>query len=86
MPSSEMLPHVCLIRTDISDERSTSIIRVTRFVQLGTMLAVTSNRRKLRRNAPIFIVTAVKAKILHVFEVVHFDAHSCALSKHSIND
>jgi hypothetical protein len=36
--------------TDILDELSAPIIRETRFGELGTTLAVTSNRRKLRRN------------------------------------
>jgi hypothetical protein len=31
MPSSEMLRRVALVRTDVSEERSTSIIGVTRF-------------------------------------------------------
>jgi hypothetical protein len=35
--------HVALVRTDVSEECSTSIIRVTRTGELGTMLAVTSN-------------------------------------------
>jgi hypothetical protein len=35
---------------DVSEERSASIIRVTRMGELGTTLAVTSNRRTLRRN------------------------------------
>jgi hypothetical protein len=39
-----------LVRTDISDELGASIIRVTRIGELGTMLAVTSNQRTLRRN------------------------------------
>jgi hypothetical protein len=38
-----------LVRTDVSEELSASIIRVTRIGELGT-LAVTSNRRTLRRN------------------------------------
>jgi hypothetical protein len=42
MPSSEILHHVALVRTDISEELSASIIRVTRIGELGT-LAVTSN-------------------------------------------
>jgi hypothetical protein len=46
MPSSEMLHCVALVRTDVSEERSASIIRVTRIVELG-ILAVTSNRHKL---------------------------------------
>jgi hypothetical protein len=41
---------VVLVRTDVSEERSASIIRVTRISELGTTLAVTSNRRTLRRN------------------------------------
>jgi hypothetical protein len=43
-----------LVRTDISEERSASIIRVTRIVELG-ILAVTSNRRKLRRKTEVYL-------------------------------
>jgi hypothetical protein len=39
--------HVVLVRTDVSQERIGSIIRVTRIGELGT-LAVTSNRNMLR--------------------------------------
>jgi hypothetical protein len=49
MSSSGVLRHVALVRTDVSDERSASIIRITRISELGT-LAVTRNRRTLRRN------------------------------------
>jgi hypothetical protein len=44
-----MLRRVALVRTDVSEELSASFIRVTRIGELGT-LAVTSNRRTLRRN------------------------------------
>jgi hypothetical protein len=37
-------------RTDVSEELSASIIRVTRISEPGTTLAVTSNGRMLRRN------------------------------------
>jgi hypothetical protein len=37
------------LRTNVSEERSASIIMVTRIGELGT-LTVTSNRRTLRRN------------------------------------
>jgi hypothetical protein len=40
-----MLRRVALVRTDVSEESSTSFIRVTRIGELGTKLAVTSNRR-----------------------------------------
>jgi hypothetical protein len=43
-----MLGRVAVVRTDVSEELSASIIRVTRIVELGTTLAVTSNRSTLR--------------------------------------
>jgi hypothetical protein len=48
MVSSGMLRCVALVITDVSDELSASFIRVTRIGELGTTLAVTSNRRTLR--------------------------------------
>jgi hypothetical protein len=50
MVSSEMLRRVALVRTDVSEKPSASFIRVTRIGELGTTLAATSNRRKLRRS------------------------------------
>jgi hypothetical protein len=50
MPSSEVLRHVALVRTEVSEENIASVIRMTRIGELGTTLAVTSNRSKLRRN------------------------------------
>jgi hypothetical protein len=75
MPSSGMLHRVALARTGVSEEHCTSIIRVTRIGELGTMLAVTNNQSMLRRNTTphsitsqkriFFIVTTRKPKILH---------------------
>jgi hypothetical protein len=48
MSSSGMLRRVALVRTNVSEELSFSIIRVTRIGDLGTTLPVTSNRRTLR--------------------------------------
>jgi hypothetical protein len=47
MLSSGMFRSVALVRTDVSEEHIASIIRVTRFSELGTTLAVTSNRRSV---------------------------------------
>jgi hypothetical protein len=42
-----MLRRVVLIRTDVTEELSASFIKVTKIDELGTTLAVTSNRRTL---------------------------------------
>jgi hypothetical protein len=42
-----MLRRVVLVRTGVSEERIASIIRVTRIGEIGTVLAVTSNRSTL---------------------------------------
>jgi hypothetical protein len=50
MPFPDMLRLVALVRTDVSEERIASIIRVTNIGELGTTLVVTRNRRTLRSN------------------------------------
>jgi hypothetical protein len=47
MASSGMLRREALVRAGVSEELSASVISVTRIGELGTTLAVTSNRRKL---------------------------------------
>jgi hypothetical protein len=42
-----MLRRVTLVRTEVSGEPSASFIRLTKIGELGTTLAVTSNRRTL---------------------------------------
>jgi hypothetical protein len=42
-----MLRRVALVRTDVSEEFSASIIRATRIGEVGTTLALTSNLRRL---------------------------------------
>jgi hypothetical protein len=49
MRYSGILSRVALVRTRVSEEYTALIIRVTRIGELGT-LAVTSNRRMLRRS------------------------------------
>jgi hypothetical protein len=48
MASSGMIRRVALLRAEVSEELSASFIRMTRIGELGTTLAVTSNRRMLR--------------------------------------
>jgi hypothetical protein len=55
-----VLRRVALIRTDVSEEPSAPFITVTRIGELGTTLAVTSNRRTLRR----FLTRATRRNIL----------------------
>jgi hypothetical protein len=51
MASSRMFRRVALVRTDVSEELSASIIKVTRIDEVGRTLAVNIIRRTLRRNA-----------------------------------
>jgi hypothetical protein len=44
MASSGMLRRVDLVRSNLSEELSASLIRVTRIGELGSTLAVTSNQ------------------------------------------
>jgi hypothetical protein len=47
MESSGILRHVALVRTDVSEERSVSFIRVTTIVELRTLVFLRSVRRLL---------------------------------------
>jgi hypothetical protein len=53
-----MLGSVTLVRTDVSEELSACFIRVKRISELGTMLAVTINRRTLLVHSKWLLVTA----------------------------
>jgi hypothetical protein len=56
-----MLRRVALVRTDVSEELSASFIRVTRIDELGTTLAVTSNRCKLNHKFKFFQLSVINA-------------------------
>jgi demethoxyubiquinone hydroxylase (CLK1/Coq7/Cat5 family) len=59
-----MLRRVALVRTDVSEERSASIIRVTRIGELGTTLAVSSNQRTLLGSSePSLLTRAIRRNI-----------------------
>jgi hypothetical protein len=53
-----MLHRVALVRTDVLEEHSASIIKVTKIGELGTTLAVTSNRSTLLGSVSRLLVTA----------------------------
>jgi hypothetical protein len=53
-----MLRRVSLVITYVSEEHNASFIRVRRIGELEKPLAVTSNRRTLRRNTTRLLVTA----------------------------
>jgi hypothetical protein len=59
-----MLRHVALVRTDLSEELSASFITVTRIAEIETTLAVTSNQRRLRRNAKRICITSQRASVV----------------------
>jgi hypothetical protein len=59
MASSGMLRRVALVRTDVSEELSASIIREKRIGELGTTLAVTSTR--LVPSSPILVILMMEA-------------------------
>jgi hypothetical protein len=54
-----MLRRVALVRNDVSEELSTSFIRVTIIGELGTTLAVTSNRLYLRSMHRLLVTASV---------------------------
>jgi hypothetical protein len=69
MVSSGMLHRVSLVRTDVSEELSTSFIRVTRLGELGTTQAISSNRRRLLVRACVVprspsLVTLMKERLI----------------------
>jgi hypothetical protein len=55
MASSGLLRRVALVIIDVSEELSAYVIRVTKIGELGTTLAVTSNRRPLGRTTKYLV-------------------------------
>jgi hypothetical protein len=65
MPSSEILRRVALVRTDVSEERMASIIKVIRIGELGTTLAVTSSMPRLLVTAKVVPSSSSLATLMH---------------------
>jgi hypothetical protein len=68
------LRRVALVRTDVSEERSASIIRVT-LGELGTTSVVTGNRRRLLASSSV-----VERDTLHLYDIVQLCWHRKRLS------
>jgi hypothetical protein len=90
MQTFGMLRRVALVRTEVSEECRASIIRVTRIGELGTTLAVTSNRRRVPRkhcnmyfNALQHLCTWNNSVSSTVDSILHadFSRHGIQLSK-----
>jgi hypothetical protein len=64
MASSLMLRRVDLVRTDVSEERSASRIRVTRISELGRTLAVTSNVLQLLLTASVVLNSSILVTLM----------------------
>jgi hypothetical protein len=70
MASSGMLRRMTIVRTDVSEERSASFIRVTRIDELGTTLAVTSKPHTLRRNTSSVLRLLVTASVVPISPIL----------------
>jgi hypothetical protein len=68
-----MLCLVALVRTDVSEKISASFIRVTRIDELGTTLAVTSNRRRMCDYTQVPTAEAMKPSVCWNIRGKNFD-------------
>jgi hypothetical protein len=76
-------------KIEVSEELSASFISVTRIGELGTTLAVTSNRRRLRRNAKSVFTRATRRNIaedtiLHSHRRENLKSYTVFLLLHTI--
>jgi hypothetical protein len=69
-----MLLRVDLVRTDVSEELSAPLIRVTRISELGTTLVLTSSVRQLLVRASVFpsslILVTLKNEALSSYQTL----------------
>jgi hypothetical protein len=82
MATSGLLRRVALVITDVSEEVSVSFIRMTRIFELVTTLAVTSNRRTLRRNNLTTMRNIPEDAILHSHRREDLKSHTSSLVYH----
>jgi hypothetical protein len=86
MAFSGILRRVDLVRTDVSDELSASIISVAKIGELGTTLGVTSNRSVCRSLVKFNVVPSSPILVTMMMEVLNSSETSVLLtaSRHTI--
>jgi hypothetical protein len=68
--------YVVFVRTDVSEELTVSVIRLTRIRELGIALAGTSNRPTLRRNTSSRFLVNLKADALCLRNFGSYKSHA----------
>jgi hypothetical protein len=68
---------MALVRTDVSNERIASIIKVERIVGLGTTLALASNGCALRSVLHFVVAANFVPSSLVIFTLIMDKIHSC---------
>jgi hypothetical protein len=72
MGSSGMLHRVALVRTDVPEELGAFVMRVTTIGEIGTMLAITSNRHMPHmKNLQVPVCVVLTNRYL-LWEMLHF--------------
>jgi predicted hotdog family 3-hydroxylacyl-ACP dehydratase len=80
-----MLRRVALVRTDVSEEFSASFISATRIDEIGTTLAVFSNRRTLGTNTTRLVFLRSVRRLLVTASVVPSSPILVILMKESLS-
>jgi hypothetical protein len=76
-----MLRRVALVRTDVSEERNASLMRVKRIGELGTTLAASINRSTLQTK---FFITLMMEDIHSSDTSLHARAKRCNIPEDGI--
>jgi hypothetical protein len=62
---------VALVRSDVSEEHIATVIRVKGIGEVGTTLAVTSNRCTLRRAVTAYVVPSLPILVTMMMEAIY---------------